>query len=89
MRSQVPADSVIASFETSGAVYSYSSFPVVRYDLLDTASASRLAAELRGLRRPFYALLLEFEVPGFRQRFGGAFVELGRSGRSSLFRLTE
>jgi hypothetical protein len=87
MARQVPPNAAIACFQTSGAVYAYSSFPVIRYDILDRDSAGRLARELQAHRTPVFALLFEFEVPAFRERYGDAFVELGRSGRSSLWRL--
>jgi hypothetical protein len=87
MARQVPPDAAIACFQTSGAVYAYSRFPVIRYDILDQGSAARLAGELHANETPVFALLFEFEVPAFRERYGDAFVELGRSGRSSLWRL--
>jgi len=87
MARQVPPDAAIACFQTSGAVYAYSRFPVIRYDILDRDSAGRLGRELHAHRTPVFALLFEFEVPGFRERYGDAFVELGRSGRSSLWKL--
>jgi hypothetical protein len=89
MARQVPPDAAVACFQTSGAVYAYSRFPVIRYDILDPASAARLGAELRASRTPVFALLFEVEEPDFRARYGDAFVEHGRSGRSSLWRLRE
>ena len=89
MARQVPPNAAIACFQTSGAVYSYSRFPVIRYDILDRGSAERLAQELNAHKTPVFALLFEFEVPGFRERYGDAFVEVGRSGRSSLWRLEQ
>jgi len=89
MARQVPPDAAVACFQTSGAVYAYSRFPVIRYDILDPARAARLGAELRASRTPVFALLFEVEEPDFRARYGDAFVEHGRSGRSSLWRLRE
>ena len=86
---RLPPNAAIACFQMSGAVYAYSRFPVIRYDVLDHDSAVGLGAELLAHRVPVYALLFEFEVPAFRNRYGEHFVELNRLGRVSLWQLRQ
>jgi hypothetical protein len=89
MQRLIPANAAVACMQVSGAVYTYSHFPVIRDDILDPASARRLAQEVAEHRTPVFALLFEFELPRFQQRYGSAFREVGRLGRATLWKLND
>jgi hypothetical protein len=89
MQRMIPVNTAVVCMQVSGAVYTYSHFPVIRVDILDPASAKRLAHEVAGHRTPVFALLFEFELPRFQQRYGSAFREVGRRGRATLWKLND
>lgn len=91
MQERIPANAAVVCMQVSGAVYTYSHFPVIRDDILgfDPASARRLAQEVARHRTPVFALLFEFELPRFQQRYGSAFREVGRRGRATLWKLND
>jgi hypothetical protein len=60
-RENLPQDTLIAAMQLSSALYFYTDFSVLRWDLIPEDSFVRLTAELEKSKRPFYAMLFPFE----------------------------
>lgn len=60
-REHLPAESIIACMADSGAIYYYTSFPVLRWDQMDPAGFLRSANDFTLARRPLYALVFPSE----------------------------
>lgn len=62
MQSHLPADAVVMSMQTSGALFYYTKFTVVRWDCISPAEFERIAAACAAAGRPVYASLFPFEI---------------------------
>jgi hypothetical protein len=85
--STLPADSLVASMQMSGALKYYTNVPIVRWDLVDAARFQdfRQTVESRGVR--WYALLWPFEEAEFQKRLPGRWTRIGASRDIGLWRL--
>jgi len=63
-------DSVILSMQQSGGIHYYAQRDILRFDQVDPAWLDRVVAWFEARHRHVYILLDEWEVPGFRQKFG-------------------
>jgi 4-amino-4-deoxy-L-arabinose transferase-like glycosyltransferase len=86
MESRVESGAPIACMQTSGALLYYSQHPLLRYDRVAPADLRAMAQAARSRGVGLYALLFELEVPEVERRFPGAFTEVGRLERASLWR---
>ena len=63
MNANLPPDSIVAVMQDSGAVYYYTDFKLVRWDMLEEGNAfQKIAASARAHHHPLYAVLFPFEV---------------------------
>ena len=62
LASHLPANAVVASMQTSGAIFYYTKLTVVRWDVLSPAEFERIAAACAAAGRPLYASLYSFEI---------------------------
>jgi hypothetical protein len=72
--------------QVSGAIYYYGARPFVRYDTVKPGEFARAVQAMRAAGAAPYALLFEIEVEKFLARAPGAWEQVGRSGRASLWR---
>lgn len=68
----LPADAVVSSFATSGALYYYSPMATLRFDDLRPDMGPVLLRRLHAAGRPVFALVFDAERPQAEERLGGA-----------------
>lgn len=68
----LPADAVVSSFATSGALYYYSPMATLRFDDLRPEVGPDLLRRLHAAGRPVFALVFDAERPQAEERLGGA-----------------
>jgi len=67
LQDHLPANSVVAAMQPSGALFYYTRFPVVRWDTMTSADFHRIAAACTAAGRPVYAALHQDEINGVRE----------------------
>jgi hypothetical protein len=82
-----PPEALVLSMEMSGALKFYTQRPIVRWDIVapDQWTLVKARAAEKGMK--WYALLMPHEVDEAKKRLGGAWVELGREGPVSMWRI--
>lgn len=72
LQAHAPADAIMMTMQTSGALFFYTSYTQVRWDMMTPESFGKLAAIARRTGRAIYAPLYPFEVDeALHQRMGG------------------
>jgi hypothetical protein len=66
----VPDNSVIVASQTSGALFYFTPFTLLRYEDMNPSVSRRVAATLTEEKRPLYAALFPFEVDALRKMPG-------------------
>jgi len=66
----LPSGAVIAAMQQSGALYYYTNFAIIRWDMLQPSDFTRLVTTTNAAKRPLYAILFPFELESL-----GAFKE--------------
>jgi hypothetical protein len=61
MQKRVPANAVLAAMQTSGALFYYTDFPIVRWDQIEEKDFAVVARAAAAAGRPLFALLVPFE----------------------------
>jgi hypothetical protein len=62
LEAHLPANGVVVSMQTSGALFYYTKFTVVRWDAISSTEFERIAAACAAAGRPIYASLYPFEI---------------------------
>jgi len=84
----VPADALVAAFYASGALYYYTDFPVLRWDLIEPDDFNRYATLARAAGRPVYAVLLDnHEDEARSRRMPGNWIRVADVERAGIWRL--
>jgi hypothetical protein len=89
LESHLPANAVVASMQTSGAIFYYTSFALFRWDIVSAAEFERIAAACAAAGRPVYASLYPFEIEdqgAFRKHLTGHWSQIGKVRDSSIWR---
>ena len=89
MRSHLPANAVVASMQTSGALFYYTDFTFFRWDMISPADFHQIAAACAAAGRPLYASLYPFEIEeqgAFQRHLVGRWTQIGRFGSASIWR---
>lgn len=82
----LPRNALVASFYTSGALYFYTDFPVLRWDLIGPEDFARYASLAAAAGRPICAVLFDdFEEEAQRSRMPGEWRRIGTVGRIGLW----
>jgi hypothetical protein len=84
--SRLPDRAPVLCMQVSGAMFYYSERPFLRWDLMAPEEFVRARDAARSAGAELYALLFEIEVEKFLARAPGAWEQVGRSGRASLWR---
>lgn len=88
-RATLPSNALVACFATSGALYFYTDFPILRADQIEPADFARYAAAARGAGRPIYALLIDgFDEPLLREKMPGTWTRIGSVRATGFWELT-
>ena len=78
----MPRNALVACFYSSGALYFYTDFPVLRWDLIGPEDFVRYATLAQAAGRPICAVLFdELEEEALRVRMPGEWLRIGSVGR--------
>jgi hypothetical protein len=91
LQAHLPANAVVASMQTSGALFYYTDYPLVRWDMMPAAEFQRIAAACTAAGRPVYATLLPFEIEdadwkAFQKHLTGHWTQIGAVHHVSIWR---
>jgi hypothetical protein len=89
MNAHLPANAVVTSMQTSGSIFYYTKFTVVRWDAISSAEFERIAAACKTARRPLYACLYSFEISqqgAFLKHLTGHWTKIGAVRDTSFWR---
>lgn len=89
MQTRAPRDAIVLQMQFSGTFTYYTTFTIVRWDLLSPAEWSRLRSAAAAAHRPIYATLFDFEESTFPSRLPGTWQLLVRWPHTSIWRLAE
>jgi hypothetical protein len=82
MKTHLPADALVASMQTSGALLYYTQFAFFRWDQVSPGDFQRIAGACASARMPIYAALFPFEIEednwaAFRKHLGSGWTQVG------------
>jgi 4-amino-4-deoxy-L-arabinose transferase-like glycosyltransferase len=89
MQAHLPANSVVASMQNSGALLYYTGFTFIRWDLLPPVEFQRIAAACAAAGQPVYAALHPFEIDkmgAFRRHLTGRWAQVGSVRHVTIWR---
>ncbi|MSU65748.1 MAG: hypothetical protein EXS38_06540 [Opitutus sp.] len=87
-RELFPPNALVASFYVSGALYYYTDFPVLRWELIEGKEFIRYATLAQAAGRPIYAILFDgLEDEARRARMPGEWSRIGTVNRIGLWQL--
>jgi len=91
IQSHLPANAVIASMQTSGAMFYYTPFTFFRWDMIRPADFERIAQACAAAGRPVYAMLFPYEMDdpkwaAFAKHLPGRWVQIGAVREVSIWR---
>ena len=80
----LPKNSIIIAMQTSGALFHYTDFSIIRYDSVDKKSLE----EIEKIQRPIYAMLFPFELEdALETRFPGKWEKVTEVSPATIWRL--
>ncbi len=91
LQAHLPANAVVASMQTSGALLYYTKFTFIRWDMMSPAEYQRIAAACTAAGRPVYAALFPFEIEdpawgAFPQHLTGHWTQIGAVREVTIWR---
>lgn len=91
LQAHLPANAVVASMQTSGALLYYTNFAFIRWDMISPADFQRIAADCTVAGRPLYAALYPFEIEdkewaAFEKHLTGCWTQIGAVRHVSIWR---
>jgi hypothetical protein len=91
LQDHLPANAVVAAMQTSGALFYYTNFTVIRWNSIPPADFQRIAAACTAAKRPVYAALFPFEIndaqwAAFPKHLPGRWTQIGAVRQVSFWR---
>jgi hypothetical protein len=89
VRAHLPPNSALAAGQTSGALFYYTDFPLLKWDALSREDWRSVAASIAEHRQPLYAVLFPFEVEesgALTDRMPGAWAQVGTVRHITIWR---
>jgi hypothetical protein len=89
LQAHVPANAAVAAMETTGALFYYTDFTLVRWDMITPADFQRIAGACVVAGRPIYAVLYPYEIDewhAFRDHIPGPWTQVGTVRQVSIWR---
>jgi hypothetical protein len=89
LESHLPGNAVVVSMQTSGALFYYTKFTLVRWDVITPGEFERIAAACAAAGRPVYASLYRFEIEqqeGFKKHLPGHWTQIASIDDTSVWR---
>lgn len=78
LRGHVPDNAVIAAWQATGAVFYYTPFALVRWEIINAQGFHRVVVAARAAHRPIYAVLFDYErAAALQQHMPGAWTAVG------------
>lgn len=90
LQAHLPANAVVAAMQASGALFYYTDYTFVRWDMIEPADFQRIAKACTSAGRPVYAVLYPFEIEewkAFEQHLAGHWSQVGAVRHVSIWRL--
>ncbi|MFI5355971.1 MAG: hypothetical protein ACHQ4G_01410 [Opitutales bacterium] len=88
LRVNAPANAVMVAMQASGALHYYTSFPLIRYDLMDARMFAHACAVAKANGQPMYAPLFPSEIePVVGARLGGDWQKIATIDFITIWRL--
>ncbi len=84
-----PPDALVVTSLLSGALYFYTDFPILRFDLVSAEDFARYSGAAQKAGRPICALIHETEEAGLREHCPGNWTKLATSRSVTLWRLAD
>jgi hypothetical protein len=90
MQAHAPANAIVLQMQASGAFTYYTSFTIVRWDIINADAWKHLCAAAQATGRPLYATLFEFEEErAFPKILTGRWERVAQLHRISIWRLVD
>jgi hypothetical protein len=89
LESHAPANAVVVTKQTSGALFYYTKFPLIRWDALSSAQFEQIAAACAEAGRPVYASLYRYEIEeegAFRQHLTDHWARIAKIHDAGIWR---
>jgi len=89
MTKNLPKNAVCAAMEATGAIFYYTNFTFVRYDMLNAENVSKVEAAIRRSGRPLYAVLFPYEIlerHALDKRMPGHWIQIGNVDDVTIWR---
>jgi len=91
LQAHLPANTVVASMQTSGAMLYHTRFTFFRWDMISPADFARIAGACAAAGRPIYAVLFPYEIEdknwaAFDKHLTGHWVQVGAVRQVSIWR---
>jgi hypothetical protein len=91
LQTHLPANAVVASMQTSGALLYYTKFTFIRWDMMSPAEFQRIAAACAAAGQPVYAALFPFEIDdpawqAFPRHLTGHWTQIGAVREVTIWR---
>jgi hypothetical protein len=90
MQAHLPANATVAAMETTGALFYYTDFTLVRWDMITPEDFRRIARACAAADRPVYAALYPYEIDewhAFRDHLPGPWTQVGAVRQVTIWRL--
>ena len=92
MQKHLPPNAVVTAMQTSGALFYYTRFTLVRWDALTPSDSKRVAQACAAAGQPLYAVLFPFEFEeapwnAFAKHLTGHWTQVGAIRQVSIWRL--
>jgi hypothetical protein len=87
IRAHVPANAAVLSMQTSGSLFFYSDFTLLRWDQIHAGNRATVMAAVAAGHRPLYAVLFPFEIqPALQGSVPGHWTQIHSVGQVSVWR---
>jgi hypothetical protein len=91
MQAHLPANALVASMQTSGALLYYTQFTFFRWDQVSPFDFQRIAGACAAAQTPIYAALFPFEIEedgwaAFRKHLGSGWTQVGAIRHVTIWR---
>jgi len=88
LEGHVPPDAILATMQTSGALFYYTDYTLIRWDQIEPAEYRQLLAAAAAAHRSIYAPLFDFETVPFLQRMPGRWKIVAKVPRVTIWEWT-
>ena len=88
LEAHAPPNAILATMQTSGALFYYTDYALIRWDQIEPAEYRQLLAAAAAAHRLIYAPLFDFETAQFMQRMPGRWQIVAKVPRVTIWEWT-